>query len=376
MRVSRYWFVTLALALLLVLSACAVPAVPQQPAQPKPPTATPAPEKPAAAPAAVSSLYEAAKKEGQIVFWTHSLQNGEGLVAAFKQKYPGIDLKVWDARTPDLVNKALEESKAGRLTADVLTTDELSMNDLKDLLLAYDWPTTKAWEKEFNPTHNLWRYYARSPKIPVYNTELVAAADVPKGLDDLKNAKWRGKAINSSSNDQLPLIYAWLWGEGGKLDWDKSFAFHTEMVNNTRPMFDRGFEGAIGRLSAGEFQIHQMSSLNTYFRYKWKGAPLALVPIDPVPTTTWAVGVTAKAPHPNAAKLFADFFTSPEAQVIFSDGQGVLINSPDAMKKARPHLELNKLGLKVVAAPSSVYTPENSKKAQDFWNKLLGVRGS
>jgi len=373
MKGSRYWLIALALVFVITLAACAAPAEPA-PAPERPTPTTPAPQAPT--PAAPSSLYEAAKKEGEIVFWTHSLQNGEGLVALFKEKYPGINLKIWDARTPDLVNKALEENKAGRFTVDVLTTDELSINDLKDLLVAYDWPTTRGWDKEFNPSHNLWRYYARSPKLPVYNTELVSAADAPKAIDDLKNTKWRGKAINSSSNDQLPIIYAYLWGEGGAMNWDKSFAFFQEMINNTRPMFDRGFEGAIGRLAAGEFQIHQFSSLNTYFRYKWKGAPLALTPINPVPTTTWAVAVVAKAPHPNAAKLFADFFTSPEAQVVFSNGQGVLVNSPEAMKKARPHLELETLGLKVVAAPSTAYSQENSKKAQDFWNKLLGVRGT
>ncbi|MBM2831900.1 MAG: hypothetical protein HW414_952 [Dehalococcoidia bacterium] len=371
MKGSRYWLIALALVFVITLAACAAPAEPA-PAPERPTPTTPAPQAPT--PTAPSSLYEAAKKEGEISFWTHSLQDSELFLKFFESKYPSVKLKVWDARSPDLIAKVTEEAKVGKFSVDVISVPDLDMNHLKDLLVVYDWPATRDWEQLYKPSHNLWRFYGSAPKLPVYNTDLVSAAEAPKTLDDLKNTKWRGRSINSTSNDQLPLIYAWLWGEGGKLNWDKSLAFWQEVVDNTRPRVMSGFEGAVGLVTAGDVVLHQMSSLTTYFRYKWKGAPIALVALDQVPSTMWAVAIAKNAPHPNAARLFADFFTSAEAQVFFANGQGALASSPEAARKAKPNLELVEKGLKIFIAPPEVYTVENTLKAQEFWSKAMRGR--
>ena len=49
------------------------------------------------------------------------------------------------------------------------------------------------------------------------------------------------------------------------------------------------------------------------------GAPVAWVPLDPVSLTLQAAGITAKAPHPNAARLFLDFMISRAGQEVFRD---------------------------------------------------------
>ena len=62
-----------------------------------------------------------------------------------------------------------------------------------------------------------------------------------------------------------------------------------------------------GLLAAGEFPL----VLNTYVHNaedaKRKGAPVDWVAQEPVFTKFQPIGVGAKAPHPNAAKLFVDF---------------------------------------------------------------------
>jgi iron(III) transport system substrate-binding protein len=49
-----------------------------------------------------------------------------------------------------------------------------------------------------------------------------------------------------------------------------------------------------------------------------KGAPLGWLPIQPVFMNLVGVGLTAKAPHPNAAQLFIEFLTSREGQMVIS----------------------------------------------------------
>ena len=48
------------------------------------------------------------------------------------------------------------------------------------------------------------------------------------------------------------------------------------------------------------------------------GAPVDWVAQDPVFTKFQPIGVAAKAPHPNAAKLFVDFMLSEEGQKIIA----------------------------------------------------------
>jgi ABC-type Fe3+ transport system substrate-binding protein len=49
-----------------------------------------------------------------------------------------------------------------------------------------------------------------------------------------------------------------------------------------------------------------------------QGAPIAWYPIQPVFMNLNGVGLTAKAPHPNAARLLVEFLTSKEGQTLIS----------------------------------------------------------
>ncbi|MDP2743489.1 MAG: extracellular solute-binding protein, partial [Dehalococcoidia bacterium] len=88
----------------------------------------------------------------------------------------------------------------------------------------------------------------------------------------------------------------------------------------------------------------------------------------------WAVGVIKNAPHPNAARLFADFFTSPAAQTVFANTQGAIAASPEAARTAKPNMALAEKGLKPFTIPPELFTPENVTKAQEFWTTVAGIR--
>src|SRR5207253_1259566 len=54
------------------------------------------------------------------------------------------------------------------------------------------------------------------------------------------------------------------------------------------------------------------------------GAPVAWLPLESAWATLHTVGVTAAAPHPNAARLFVDFTLSKEGQEIFQKAGNLL----------------------------------------------------
>src|SRR4051812_12089306 len=67
-------------------------------------------------------LYEAAKAEGQVVWYTTLIINVgvRPVVAAFQKKYPGIDVHYSRAESAPTAVKVLNEAKAGKPQADIV----------------------------------------------------------------------------------------------------------------------------------------------------------------------------------------------------------------------------------------------------------------
>jgi ABC-type Fe3+ transport system substrate-binding protein len=67
-------------------------------------------------------------------------------------------------------------------------------------------------------------------------------------------------------------------------------------------------------LASGEFSIGIRLYGERVEQMKSEGAPIEWVGIEPVVPLTHPLGVSAHAPHPNAARLFVDFMLSREGQ--------------------------------------------------------------
>jgi iron(III) transport system substrate-binding protein len=53
-----------------------------------------------------------------------------------------------------------------------------------------------------------------------------------------------------------------------------------------------------------------------------RGAPVAWLPADLVPTNAGSAAVFAHTPHPHAALLFVDFLIGPDGQKVFGEKFG------------------------------------------------------
>ena len=71
--------------------------------------------------AADAALYEAAKKEGQVVWYTSLIVNQavRPLIEAFNRKYPGVEVKYARADSGPNAIKIMNEAQAGRPQSDV-----------------------------------------------------------------------------------------------------------------------------------------------------------------------------------------------------------------------------------------------------------------
>ncbi|MBM2830989.1 MAG: fbpA 2 [Dehalococcoidia bacterium] len=366
MKIFRYYVVVALVVFGLVVTACAAP-----------PKSGPAPQQPSATPPTPSApqltreqqLIEGAKKEGQVVFWTHSwLDSEDSFKKAFQAKYPFLKLTTWEGSPAD-IDRVVEEAKVGKHNIDVAIYPDVNLPPWLDngILLDYEWPETKGWVGQ--PAHNFWRIISVAPMGPVYNTKLLSAAEAPTTYAAMKDAKWRGRSLISTSGHVTPLITGYFMG-GGKLDWEQSVKFWKDVVDTARPRTVRGFTAPLELVSAGEMPLFMWSSFKSTVRYIWMGAPLGMAGPKTTSGTNDSIVVMKNAPHPNAAKLLADFFTS-EGLITYADKNAAWVPHPELGKRAKMNQEMTKWGFEVMVLPQDVMTIPNMNRALEFWTKEL-----
>ena len=71
-------------------------------------------------------------------------------------------------------------------------------------------------------------------------------------------------------------------------------------------------------LAAGEFSIGIALYNQRVEEWKRKGSPVEWIVVEPVVSEMNPIAVSARAPHPNAARLFVDFVLSREGQEMIS----------------------------------------------------------
>ena len=153
--------------------------------------------------AADAALIEAAKKEGQVVWYTTLIVNQiiRPLKDAFEKKYPGVTLQY--TRADDLVTSAkiLAEGKAGRVQADIFD-GIANMLPLQEagLVAPFTVPNAADYPAELKDKDGYWIAVIMYVFTPGINTTLVPKDQEPKTFQDLLDPKWKGKmAWNGSS---------------------------------------------------------------------------------------------------------------------------------------------------------------------------------
>ena len=260
------------------------------------------------------ALIEGAKKEGSLVLYTSmTVDQAQKLNDAFRAKYPFLQVHMFRAVGERLLTKIMTETQAGRFDFDVVQSAETQAYFLKkrNLLGRYLSPETKQLQKGFFDAEGYWAAIYMMPNIIAYNTRMLKRSEVPVTDEDLLNPKWRGKI---GMDRTKPEWFSWKLKRLGQ---EKGLAYMKKLGAQEFRLYS-GLTIITGLLAAGEFPL----VLNTYIHNaedaKRKGAPVDWVAQDPVFTKFQPIGVAAKAPHPNAAKLFVDFMLSEEGQRIIA----------------------------------------------------------
>jgi ABC-type Fe3+ transport system substrate-binding protein len=272
-----------------------------------------------AARAADTALYEAAKKEGQVVWYTSLIVNQavRPLVEAFNKKYPGVEVKYARGDSGPNAIKVINEARAGKVEGDVFdgiaTTPPLLKAGLVEKFIPADADKYPEGMRDPEGRWNVLIVYFLTPGI---NTQIVGKDEI-KTAQDLLNPKWKGKIAWSTEPSSGAPVYVGaalqMMGEDKGMDFLRALA-KQDIVNvdaTNRAILDQVILGQYA-IALSIFNHHAVLS-------EKKGAPTTWLKVEPIPAPFHSIGLVKNAPHPNAAKLLIDFLLSEEGQRTFAD---------------------------------------------------------
>ena len=267
------------------------------------------------------ALVAAAQSEGQLTLYG---DGGEPTLQAWTAEFTaqyGIAVNILRLPESELFQRFSQERGAGQNLADVYSTaNRVSM----DIAVENEWiaeytpeggdlfPEERRLDGFYYPVQN--GYFM----AVAYNPDLLTDDEIEMVLDDALGAagdpRFEGRvALGPPQAAQHAAAFYYLQTDG-ESDWStlQAIADNGAIV---QPQSIPMLQGLI----AGEYALAIAASDSLISTQVATGAPIAFA--YPVQTTGgyFNTGIVADAPHPNAAKLFMEWATSPEANTIYSE---------------------------------------------------------
>ena len=301
-----------------------------------------------------------AKAEGKVSWYTSTpIEQAQKIAARFKQQ-TGIDVELFRSGGSAILSRFQQEMTAGRAAADVLThSDPAAAHALakRGFFVAFK-PKNfdKVPDEARDPNGqfvgqrlNMMTHYLRSDKV--------AAADEPKTWDDLVNAKYKGKLV--MTDPSFTSLQVSVVGMISKLrGWD-----YYKKLRSNDVMIVQGNQQVSDMLKRGE-RLIAVGALDSYAAdLKTEGHPIkTLYPSDGVFIIPSPTSVVKGSPHPNAAKLFAEFMIGDDAQKVFPADGGYSVRIDIAPPAGSPDLK----SLKIIPVDEDYIARETQRVKRRF----------
>lgn len=311
----------------------------------------------------------AAKEDGVTIFGTWNDRDFSTMTAAFKERYPFVNLRYNRTGTAGRGIKVLVALGEGRVIADVLTSigsatpQFIEMKALADLR---ELPGFTNLSNDFVAADGTWASYRLSFRCMAYNVDKVKKEDLPATWDDLvKSPRWRGGSL-ALANLPDPWLLT-LWSTKGDA-WGTAF---TRSLFELQPQRRKeGMNATTGLTVAGEADAVIPAGEDRARQYVKKGAPLGYHCPSPVPVTVSQIGMLEKSPHKNGARIFINWLLSREGQLVqfattFAMPVHKALQTPDFLMFAdtimgKPH----------VVRDDAMLTADTSTKMHELWDAL------
>ncbi len=339
-----------------------------------------------------AAIEAAAKAEGTVLVYANS-SKVEKAAEAFMELYPEINVQAYDLGGDDVLMKTLEEQKAGAFTGDVWFSsggaDLIGQVMPKQYVWRFVPDSTAAYTPEQYTQPLLMSRFGTS--IFAYNDELNDTCPITN-IWELTQPEWKGRffiedPLNDASTlsklitiaahpDEVKQAYVDLYGSEPVLDadtpdagwlWLKRFAQNGPIPQPGGDEVDSAF--ATPGMTESYMALTSYSNMADVeegiltFEPCW-----GLQPKLGVQSQSY-IGIINQAPHPNAAKLWIKFVTSPEGRDPWSKFGTYFPDStyevPEGMKPLDEMFEITWF-------ISEQYAYDHMLEARDFYLLNLG----
>lgn len=320
---------------------------------------------------------EAAKKEGKVVVSIPASSELRAEIEKFFEKRYGIDVEPIVGRASAVVRKMVDEAKAGVRYTDLhmggsesIVTSLLSegiLEPLEPMMMLPEVRDPKQWYGGHIWIDNAKRFIYGSCAYQTeslwFNTQLMKATDI-RSFDDLLDERWKGRI--GYLDPRTPGSGASMWSYLRELkgeEYLKKFAAQ-------KPLLSRDQRVLAEILAKGKIALAVGLTYYSYAPFVKAGLPIASLPTPKegvyVSGGSSHLVVLKNAPHPNATRVFVNWFLSREGQEVYSRSMHQATRRLDVDTKWLK--EFGVVGIKDSLTLEQYYKREN--QSEDKVNRL------
>ena len=282
---------------------------------------------------------QAAKQEGQIFIYAALGPYHPQIFAEFQKDHPEIKATIVHGNSSRISPRLLSERRAGKYLADVYLGGPTSLysfykSNLFDplaspLVLPEVVDTSLWWEGKHVYIEPERKYiFVNEGSVSgftiTYNTQLAKPAEF-KSYWDVPQPKWKGKIVGLDARDPgfgaSELRYLYYHPELGS-------EFIRRLFAEMDVVLSREHQQAIDWAGVGKMALCVFCRDGFATNVKSQGLPVDFInhnDLKEIPRlrgSASAITFVNKAPHPNAAKVFINWFLSRRGQVVYQESHG------------------------------------------------------
>ena len=300
--------------------------------------------------ARMRALVEGAKREGEVMVY-HSTQTSDlkPVFDAFTAKY-GIKVKDWRSSSENVVQRVLNQTRAGKLEVDLIENNSPEMEALRreNQLRTMDSPHFANLRPGTLGAHRAYATSTIDVFVQAYNTQKVSRDELPKTFDDLAHPRWKDR-LGIEAEDQ-----AWFGTLLNEIGREKGMNLFREVVARNGISVRKGHTLLANLVNAGEVPLGLTVYNYKPAQLKAQGGPIDYIVLQPAIGQLHAVAVHRQAVHPHAAALLFDFF--------LGEGQALLAKMGFVPSSANVPSPLGDMPIKYI-------DPAEALEKQDPWLK-------
>lgn len=256
-------------------------------------------------------LLDAAKKEGQFTWYSVDSEETVKSISEAFEKACGIKTNYVRLTSAVIKQRFEAEKKAGKPVADavVVSNNPFAINGAKDGTFLNASKVVPGFPPEgFNPKFVNAEEGTPATNVPLktfaWNTDKVSEADAPKTWKDLLKPEFKGKILfaDPGASSSYVQLYLMLQDKLGTDYLKKLAAQGLRLYHGTVPL--------VQALGAGEGSIAVPPTVDELTGLKDKGAPISWTTPPLSSGSSHVLCLSASAPHPKAALVFATFLLS------------------------------------------------------------------